>query len=654
MVIRRTLFLIAFMLAALIGGTLAAVKVTVDHLLYVGATQSAQRWARHLTENVGDLEQIAAGEQPSNASMAFFQGSLRSGYVFRYEIFNRDGYSQLRADQQRIAPVDVSEFRPEAAAAAKTGTISVAVTKSDSPDFPAFYGEAYVPVIVDGNPIAVVAAYVDQTEDHARYFRAFLLAAAGLCALTSLAFLVPAAAWYRRTVEKDRAHAEARFLANHDPMTRFANRAHLAEQLNAALAWTKRTNGQLAVHYLDLDNFKGINDELGHQTGDAVLRLMSDRIRAATRREDIVARMGGDEFVIVQTGLSDKHAADKLAQRLTGAMSRPFVIDGHSVHATASIGIALSPHDGQEADQLVRVADLALYKSKSAGRNCHSFFTPEMDAEIQARRAIEARIREAAQNDEFELRFQPLVDIMQGQTVGYEALLRLHAADGTPIPPSEFVPIAEQIGLIGKIGAWAIREACRAAAAWPGTLTVAVNLSPAQFDGTTGEVVRAALDESGLAPARLQLEITESLLMEDTEAVIAELTQLKALGVAIVMDDFGTGFSSLSYLWRFPFNKIKIDRSFMQNLDSADRSIETIMWTMINLGHMLGMRVTVEGVENQRQLDLVRRFACDEVQGFHLGHPIPAEEIALDLLATFPQILRKVIPEARPPLQLVG
>jgi diguanylate cyclase (GGDEF)-like protein len=653
MTIRSRVPLIVLVLAALIGGTLATVKLTTDYLLHRQATAIAHRWAHYVVENVGDLEQIASGEQPSSASMTFFQWSLRVGTVFRYEIFNRQGYSQLVSDQRQIALVDVSEFRPEAAAAAKSRAMSAAVKEGDQDGLPAFFAEAFVPVVAHGHAIAVVAAYVDQTEERSRVFHAFLLAAVALCTLTSLAFVIPAGAWYRRTLEKERADAEIRFLGKHDALTRLANRAHLSERMTETLDRAVRTGDEIAVLYLDLDHFKDINDRLGHQVGDTVIKLMGDRIRESTRHNDIIARIGGDEFVIVQADISGRVEAEKLAQRLLDVMAQPFIVGGRELPATASIGIALAPVDGRDPERLIQSADLALSKCKADGRNCHRFFTPELDTELQARLHLEERIRAATLKDEFELHFQPLVDLAEGRTTGYEALLRLRAADGAFIPPSTFIPIAEQIGLIGRIGAWVIRQACLTATQWPEGLTVAVNLSPVQFDGTVCGIVRAALDDTGLDPTRLQIEITESLLLEDTESVMAQLAQLKALGVAIVMDDFGTGYSSLSYLWRFPFSKIKIDRSFIQNLQNADKSVETIVRTIINLGHILNMRVAVEGVEDDRQLDLVRSLACDEVQGFYFGRPMPASDLADHALAGLPRKPVKALPAPKRVLQLV-
>jgi diguanylate cyclase (GGDEF)-like protein len=632
MSVQRTIAVVAGVLLALVTGTFMTVKLTTDHLLYQDATATARDWARYVAQNVTDLEAIARGEQPSSASMAFFRGAQSVGLVFRYEIFNREGYSQLVSDRHGTALVDLSEFNAAAASAARSREV-VAVKEGDGSEWPSFFAEAYVPVLDEHRPLAVVAAYVDQTLERDRFFRSFLIAAIALCLLTGLAFGIPTAAWYRRTKEKERADAEIRFLAKHDGMTRLANRGHMAERLAGALTKLVAVGGKLAVHYIDLDHFKEVNDTLGHAAGDALIKLMAERLRFCTRAEDILARLGGDEFAVIQPDIIDSAEAEGLATRLLDLMSKPFMVDGHEVATTASVGIALAPTDGVESERLLKSADLALYKSKSDGRNCFRFFTPDMDAELQARLRLERTIRDAVQNEGFELHFQPLIDTSSGKLTGFEALLRLRDADGTSIPPTVVVPVAEEMGLIGKIGTWVIRKACLAAAQWPDDLTVAVNLSPDQFHtGNICDVVTAALAESSLEPSRLELEITETLLLRDTDAVLAELGRLKALGVAVVMDDFGTGYSSLSYLWRFPFDKIKIDRSFMQSLDTADENIRTIIKTIVGLGHSLHMRVTVEGVETDKQAEFVRSAACDEVQGFYFGRPMAEADLAAKVL----------------------
>jgi predicted signal transduction protein with EAL and GGDEF domain len=349
---------------------------------------------------------------------------------------------------------------------------------------------------------------------------------------------------------------------------------------------------------------------------------------------DLVARLGGDEFALLQVDIHDDADAATLAQTLCEILARPYVIDGHEIAASASIGVARAPGDGEDAVRLMRSADLALHKSKADGRHCVSFFSPELDAELQARLALEKTLRHAVVHDAFELHFQPLFDVPGNELVGFEALLRLRGENRAFISPAAFIPVAEDIGLIGKIGAWVLSHSCRTAAAWPPHLTVAVNLSPAQFaDGNVYDLVHAALAQSGLAPQRLELEITESLLLGDTGPVLKELSRLKALGVAIVMDDFGTGYSSLSYLWRFPFNKLKIDQAFMKAYDACDRNAETVVRTIAELGRSLNMRVTVEGVENERQAAFLREVDCDQVQGFFFGRPMPIVDLAACIAA---------------------
>jgi diguanylate cyclase (GGDEF)-like protein len=329
--------------------------------------------------------------------------------------------------------------------------------------------------------------------------------------------------------------------------------------------------GSVAVHFIDLDRFKKVNDTLGHDGGDFLLKTAAERLRSVTRVGDVVARLGGDEFVVVQTGVSSKDQADDLARRLTSAVTAPMKFRGQSIIAAVSVGVALAPEDGDDPERLLKSADLAMYKAKADGRNCIRFFQPEMDAELLARSKLEATIRDAVLHDRFELHYQPLFEMTERRLTGFEALIRLPAEDGILIPPLVFIPVAEELQLIERIGAWALRAACRTAVTWPGNLTVAVNLSPAQFlpglAGSISDIVAAALKDAGLAAHRLELEITETLLLGDSGAIMAELQTLKAMGVAIVMDDFGTGYSSLSYLWRFPFDKIKIDRCFMQGVE---------------------------------------------------------------------------------------
>ena len=432
------------------------------------------------------------------------------------------------------------------------------------------------------------------------------------------------------------AQAQISHMAHHDALTGLANRTQLVEKLENALAVLPLRGGSIAVHFIDLDRFKKVNDTLGHDGGDFLLKTVAERLRSVTRIDDVVARLGGDEFVVVQTGVSGKDQAEDFARRLTSAVTAPMKLREQAIVATVSVGVALAPADGTNPERLLKSADLALYKAKADGRNCIRFFLAEMDTELQARFKLERMIRDAVLHDRFELHYQPLFEMSERRLIGFEALIRLPAEDGTLIPPLVFIPVAEDLRLIDKIGAWVLREACRTAATWPEHLTVAVNLSPAQFlAGSVSGVVAAALKEAGLAAHRLELEITETLLLGNSEAIMAELQALKAMGVAIVMDDFGTGYSSLSYLWRFPFDKIKIDRSFMQGFEGSGRDAETVVKTIIALGRELNMRVTVEGVETATQAAFLDKADGDQAQGFFFGRPVPASEVGANILADF-------------------
>jgi diguanylate cyclase (GGDEF)-like protein len=636
--IGRNVALIVAALLMLISGTLAAVKITTDYLLFQSATSDASSWAGFMAKSIADLEPIAAGELPSAASMSFFQWAQKSDQVFRYEIFNREGYSQLVADHNKIALLTLSEYSAAAARAGTTGRPVVEAKEGKVPDLPSFYARAYVPVLVDQVPIAVVAAYVDQTQERDRVHHAFLLAAVSLCLLSGLSFGGPAIALYRRTKEKQRGDRRIRFLAHHDALTGLANRARLIERLDEALAALPIRGGAFAVHFIDIDSFKEINDSLGHDGGDFVLKTVAERLRAAMRPSDVVARLGGDEFVVIQSQLAGKDEAEAFAARLTSALTAPMQFKENAIVSTVSVGVALAPADGNNPERLLKSADLALYKCKTDGRNCVRFFRPEMDAALLERIELEKTVRNAVQHNRFVLHYQPVIQISGRRLVGFEALIRLPAEDGTLIPPLVFIPVAEELRLIDKIGAWVLREACRTAKLWPKHLTVAVNLSPAQFAaGSVSVTVAAALADAGLEPHRLELEITETLLLGNTEAITTELQTLKAMGVAIVMDDFGTGYSSLSYLWRFPFDKIKIDRSFMQGFEGSRRDAETVVKTIIGLGRELNMRVTVEGVETAKQAAFLEKADGDQAQGFYFGRPVPVAEVAATILTDFQQ-----------------
>jgi diguanylate cyclase (GGDEF)-like protein len=431
---------------------------------------------------------------------------------------------------------------------------------------------------------------------------------------------------------RQKSEAKVEYLAHHDPLTGLANRVLLGEQLDQALAHMRRTRDSLAVLFLDLDGFKSVNDTLGHTIGDALLKAVAERLRESVRDTDKVARLGGDEFAILQVSEQQPNNAASLAQRLIDVLSTPFSIDGHQVVVGASIGVAVALEKAADAEQLLKSADLAMYRAKADGRGRFCFFEPEMDANAQARRLLELELRNALVEGGFELHYQPLVNLKTNSVTGFEALMRWSTPERGRISPGEFIPIAEETGLIVPLGEWALRQACAEAATWPGDIRIAVNLSPSQFkSGNLVPAVVNALSQSSLPAHRLELEITESVLLEKTDGNLAVLNQLRELGVRISMDDFGTGYSSLSYLRSFRFDKIKIDQSFIRDLSDQDDS-RAIVRAIAALGSSFGMTTTAEGVETEQQLRCLRLEGCTEIQGYLVSPPRPASEIP-DLLA---------------------
>ena len=433
-------------------------------------------------------------------------------------------------------------------------------------------------------------------------------------------------ATYDDVTERQRVEQQALFLARHDALTRLANRVLFHERVEQALAQVGR-GAKAAVLCLDLDRFKAVNDTLGHPVGDSLLQAVADRLRACVREVDTVARLGGDEFAVVQVGLDCPEDAGLLARRLVDVLSEPFDLDGHHVVIGTSVGVALAPHDGTHPNTLLKNADMALYRAKLEDRGTYRFFEREMDVKLQARRALEVDLRGALAAGEFELFYQPVVDLASNTICGFEALMRWRHPTRGLVSPAEFIPVPEEIGFIVPLGEWALHQACREAASWPGSLKVAVNLSPVQFK--SGRLVHAVIDalqRSGLPARRLELEITESVLLQDSKAILATLHDLRDLGVRIAMDDFGTGYSSLSYLRSFPFDKIKIDQSFVRDLGAKSDSI-AIIRAVTGLGASLGMMTTAEGVETHMQLAQLRGESCTEVQGYLLSRPCPAGEV---------------------------
>jgi diguanylate cyclase (GGDEF)-like protein len=480
---------------------------------------------------------------------------------------------------------------------------------------------AFVPVM-EGDKLARVYAFtVDQTAAASLTNLALTVVTLTTSLLIVMGFSVPAAIASRRIRERWLAEDKIHFLAMHDALTGLPNRVQFNQYLEHAVARAKRHGNLMAVFCLDLDRFKDVNDTLGHATGDALLEEVSARLKENTRDVDLVGRLGGDEFAIVAEEIDTPEDAMRLARRICTALAAGYQVNGHEVTTSASVGIAMGPLEHEPNDVLLKNADLALYRAKEDGRNTFRFFEPAMDAALQKRRRLENDLRNALRKNQLYLDYQPQFGLENGKLTGYEALVRWwHPSEGE-VPPTTFIPIAEETGLIIPLGEWILKTACSYATTWPLDTKLAVNLSPAQFK--TQDVyalVRRVLAETGLEPNRLELEITEGIILQNTESVIETLTKLDQLGVSIAMDDFGTGYSSLSYLTRFPVKKIKIDRSFIDTLGSSPQT-SAIVSSIVGLGQSLHVTITAEGVETEGQAAMLKKWGCDQVQGYYYGRP---------------------------------
>ena len=516
---------------------------------------------------------------------------------------------------------------------------------------PDYYTHALVPIFAGGSVVGMLSFFIDMSQPYQNVMQVLTAATLSFGLVLAVAFGLPALGFWLRTRQKEVAETQLRFLAQHDALTELENRNVLVGKLELALATQDARNQKLAVLCMNLDHFKDVNDSLGHEAGDKLLKQVAGRLRQVLACNEHVARASGDEFIVLQEAIPSRESAALLAQRLLGEFSRPFVIDGHVLRIGPSIGIAIWPEDGTEAETLTKNADTALQAVKSAERGTYYFFEAAMDALQQRRRHVAERVRFACERNAFMLNYQPVFSLSTGLLSGFEALVRLKGADGDMISPAEFVPVAEELGLVTKIGAFVLETACQQACSWPHDLTVAVNISPDEFRaGNVVERVAKALAKSGLEPERLEVEVTEGVLLADTDTTQRTIDGLKKLGVAIVLDDFGTGYSSLSYLWQFRFDKIKIDQSFVKAI-GKNGNVSDIIRTIVALGRALDLRVTAEGVETEAQAAVLRAMRCDLVQGYLYGAPVAQPDIPAFVNRPLPRSLaERARREAEPKL----
>ncbi len=605
-----------------VGGMLLCQSLLMK-MLRQDAQATSGAWVSMLVARNPDILTLFSDAPLSVQTKRNLDEASQVGDIYRFRIWDTAGNLVFKSERLTSAGAPIVFSEKRAANAAASGSIVNEVHEGGPPQNVSFFVESFIPVRRNGAVIGIFDVFLDQSDDKLLYQKSLLLTEGIIAILVIFAAGLPGYIVFNQMVALRTAKTEAQFQSEHDGLTGISNRTRLSNVSKGALALNRRNKSHTAALMIDLDRFKEINDSFGHAAGDEVLKAVAMRLKSSIREEDFAARFGGDEFVVLQVGMAQPSGARFLADRLIEALSEPYDVGGTALACGASVGVAISPADADDFEKLIACADAALYKSKAQGRSCVSFFEPGMDANIRERRQIECDIRRALAAGAFQLAYQPLHSFQDGRILGFEALLRWPEG-WSPQSPAVFIPIAEESGLINPIGAWVLQTACRTAAQWTNPLKISVNLSPVQFrHGDIVSVVEETLRTSGLDPSRLELEVTESLWIEDANCVLDQLVRLRMMGVSIALDDFGTGYSSLAYLWKFPFDTVKIDRSFVSEMGTEPKAA-VIVNTIVGLGKSLGLTITAEGVETLAQANILRETGCDQAQGFLFGRPLSA------------------------------
>jgi diguanylate cyclase (GGDEF)-like protein len=619
----------------LAGTIFFGIDMTVKHAVAVDAERKARSWSSYFIDTMPALDDLISSGSPDESQIRVISAAEKIGDVFRFKLFDKNGDMTLVSDELAYSAEGASnrEHSAKAAEVLRSGVSNISLNDgTGKPNRPPLYVEAYVPVLDQtGSARGVVEVYVDQTSTAALFKNIFAILAVAISAIAALTFGLPMLAYLMRSRQALEARRRVEYLAHYEPMTGLLNRASFTERLEGILQH-RRSEEALSVVFLDIDDFKSINDRYGHEAGDELLKHVARCISAICGEDDITARTGGDEFTLALTGRDTAESVD-LVEQLMHAVGEPILVRGQAITGRLSCGIYVVETHVRSMSEVMLHADVALYQAKLDGKNNYRLFSPELERSMRERKALEHLVVETAAAGGFELHYQPLLHAQSGQCAGFEALLRLPDGRGGFVPPGTFIPILESTGLIGAVGKWVIEEATRSAATWPEHLFIAVNLSVKQFHhGELVDQIKHALAASGLRPERLELEVTESMLMENSSSIEQQFRDLRALGVSIAMDDFGTGYSSLGYLWKFGFDKLKIDRSFISALSHDDARAREILDTIIMLGHKLDMSVTAEGIETKHQAEVLTSLSCDQFQGYLYGKPGPLSQIAPFLL----------------------
>ena len=623
------------------------IHASTRQLLEAEARLDAEQWSRDLLQDVDDLKRIAAGNPPAAATVNYLEHARRTGQVFSFRVYDAGGLLRLRSvSLGRKMPLDqpIEYIDREFAGAMRRGTSMTVIQRAGAIGQPEYYASAMVPIMDEFRTTGWLVADIDQSGRQA-LFQSVTTKASIIIGLLLIA--APILGFWYRTRQRSIFEQTIESLARHDQLTGLINKTAFLENADAKMATPLPDGQQFSLVLFKAGGTTATAQAHGQDGQDHLIRTIAERLSAQAGALGEVASTGRNVFALLLGGTADPMQVLSLVKELTAMLAEPIEWRGRILAPRVHAGIALSSSDGKTAASLMRSAELALHSAQEQGTPGYGFFNPEIAKDTQRRSAVQRAVSAAVSAHTFHLDFQPVYNIGSGELNGFEALLRLNDAELGSISPGEFVPVAEQMGLINVIGGWCLTEACRIAAQWPPHLVLAVNLSPIQFStGTLISDVRKALIQNAFPSYRLEVEITEGTLLNDSELVLSQLRVLRDMGVAVALDDFGTGYSSLGYLWKFPFSKLKIDRSFVWALDES-QSAKGILRSIIKLGHGLGLTVTAEGIENNKQFNTLRDLGCDLAQGFLLDRPARTADLAAIILRNFANGLKRRVREVQ-------
>ena len=640
--------------AALLCGAFWIAGTTLDALTRTAAIERAENFAELLLNDQAHIDSFQSGLSRDHDLESMLRAASVAAGVRRFSLFSADGTHLFSTDM----PGDGWQLRDRPGGYSNGGRLAITTDRTDTDWRIVRNTEFDVPTVImplgTGGTLTHMIAIDTQVGAERAGFRIGLVQAMGmLVGILVTATGIPMLFYVRRKRRVEEADERIYFLHNHDSLTNLLNRRRMQEETDRILATSRATRERTAVWYLDVDGLSEINDRLGQAGGDTVLKGIAERLAEVVDQDDLVGRIGSDDFAILLRRYTGEESLRALALRIKSACEVPIPVGSEMVRTSVSMGVALMPDHGRTFAELLKHAEYAFQYQKNVRQKDYTVFAPAMDKETHRRWTIEQLLRSALETGGFSLFFQPIVSGASAEILGFEALLRMPDGKGGFIPPSEFIPIAETRGYIKAIGTWVIEEATRQAATWPDHIFVSVNLSAVQFrDGDIVEIVRKALAAAGIQGRRLGIEVVESLLLDHNDEVLGQLSGLKELGASIDMDDFGTGYSSLGYLWRFPFDKLKIDQSFMRAFSEGGSGVSHILETIISLAHNLGLKVTAEGIETPEQATFLSHLGCDQLQGYYFGRPMPADAVAGEILSSFSA--RRLHKSSAPERRVVG